>query len=612
MKSDSSEGVATPKQSFPSFHGFQHSPVQQYPGYTVPTGGTFFPGAHHNIFQKPIFAEKYTNNTYNYNYAYPHTGPSVVNLLLQRSMPGAELDSFERSRNLPRCLEGTRETLINEIGTWMVDRNHDRSMLWLYGPAGVGKSAVAQTLGEWAEKSGVLGAAIFLSDSPSRNDLSRLFVSVAHQLARRDVQYSVRVAEKLLADGGLLTKDLGTQFRKLIVEPLSVLVPSEKKLLVIIDGLDESTGEEEQQQVLQLIGGALASSQPLPIRWMICSRPEPYLRQRISEFETRCKWVEVPMDSGDIDVFVRIGFRWIVSIYPDAIGPNETWPDDGDIGVIVSASSGLFVYASTIVKFIEDRDIAAPKEQLEIAREFIECGSSQMNPLKALDELYSRILLRVHPNHLSTTLQLLGTCALFPQLPALELANLLNISQEKFYAALRRVHSVVHVPPPDKAAVDHLDFFHSSFIEFLRVSSRSQNFFLDARVIRYNFVEACFRALGKTKLLYAKSLPWQPSRPNSVSLAHRILAYTANHVWSACTSIDDLSGHPLLDTILDFNFTRLEFVESKLPARQLRYFVQWLISQMERSGRNSIVQWNEVKTPLFVRHIQLSMYVQWA
>ncbi|KAF9444913.1 hypothetical protein P691DRAFT_806437 [Macrolepiota fuliginosa MF-IS2] len=584
----------------------QHS-LPYVPG---PPGASFFPGAHHMNFQNPNFVEKYTNNVYSYNYSYPHTGSSVIDLLSQRSMPNAELDSFERSRNLPSCLEGTREGLLSEIKTWMVDQNHKRDALWLYGPAGVGKSALAQTLGEWARESGVLGAAVFLSGSESRNDLSRLVISIAYQLAKRDAQYGVRVAEKLVADVGLLTKKLGTQFRKLIDEPSSGFVPLEKKLVIIIDGLDESLGDEEQCQVLQLIGGALASSQPLPFRWMICSRPEPHLRHSIWEFGTRCKWMVVPMDDGDIDVFIRDGFRRIVNSHPHAIGPEETWPDKEDKDTVVHASSGLFVYASTIIKFIEDRNIAMPREQLKIVLAFIKTpryksGSSRTNPLKPLDELYLHILSRVHEDLLLTTLQLLGTCALLPQLPVLELANLLNISRERFYAALQRLHSVVYVPAPDKASMDHLRFFHSSFVEFLRSSSASTRHCFNPRDIHCNFVEACLRALGKTKLLYAKELPWKSLHPNPLSIADQILTYAATHVWSACTSIEDLGGHPLLDMILDFNFTRLQFVGSKIPARQLRYFVRWLAAQMKKNHRSSIIRWNEVQEPLFAsREVQ--------
>ncbi|KAF9446961.1 hypothetical protein P691DRAFT_732228 [Macrolepiota fuliginosa MF-IS2] len=529
--------------------------------------------------------------------------PEVINILSQRSLPSVELNSLDRAPQ-PRCLEGTRTKLIEGIREWMDKGDHE--ILWLYGLVGVGKSALAQTLGEWATQTGILRAAIFLSESPHRNDLSRLFVSIAHQIARREPQYSIRVSEQLLADDRLLMMDLKTQFRKLIVEPLSGLRNSQGKLVVIIDRLDESKGEGEQCEVLRLIAGALTSPQSIPLRWMICSRPEPHLhRTFLKEFETRCKWTLVPMDGKDIDVFVRAEFRSIADTHSYAVNPQEVWPAEEDIGTIVHASSGLFVYASTIIIFIGDPDLATPKAQLAIALEFIRNPHAEFgpghstNPLKALDALYSHILSRIHSNHLSTALRVFGMCALCPPLPILELANLLGVSQEKFYAALLRVHSIVRVPLPEKAPAEHLHFFHSSFIEFLRVPSRSQRFFLDPQSIYSDFGEACFSALGQTKLLYAKNLFWKPSKPNPLSLAHRILTYAVNQVWSACVNIQDIGGHHLFDMIVDFNFTRLQFHDSKIPARQLRYFVWWLTAQMEKNNRESIIHWKEVKTPRF-------------
>jgi len=153
--------------------------------------------------------------------------------------------------------------------------------------------------------------------------------------------------------------------------------------------------------------------------------------------------------------------------------------------------------------------------------------------------------------------------------------------------------------------VDYLRFFHSSFVEFLRSSSPSKRHYFNPRDIHCGFVEDCLRALGKTKLLYAKELPWKPLNPNPLSVADQIFTYAATHVWSACTSIGDLNGHPLLDTVLDFNFTRLQLVGSKLPARQLRYFARWLATQMEKNHRSSIIRWNEVQEPLFAsREVQ--------
>lgn len=520
----------------------------------------------------------------------------VAARLSQEALSDAELHSRARFPQ-PECLEGTRVTLTDEIKRWVAGEDRPSCYVsWLYGPMGVGKSALAQTLGEWAERSGILGAAIFLSNG--QNDPYRIFASIAHQLARKDSggPYALHIARQLVADGTLLRKkDLATQFKELILDPMSGLssIPSQRELVVIIDGLDECQGDREQCEILRLIGKTVNSPRPLPIRWLICSRPEPDIRREVlRQFETHCLRKEVPMDSEeslrDIELFIRKGFERIIQSHPDAFSPGESWPTREIIAIIASAASGLFIYASTIIKFIDDPDLVSPKAQLQIVMEFIKnspvtAGPNLPNPLKPLDTLYHQILSRVHNSILPVTLQLLGACAFHPHLPVLQLANLLNLTQEQFYSALRRVHSVIDVPLQGRASIDHLRFFHTSFVEFLRNPSRSAPFSLNTRAIHTHFARACFDALGKTKLFYAKNLPWKPaesSKTNALSISHHILSYAATHVWSVCINSGDDGDPSLLDSILDFDFTQLRFVERRLPATQFRNFVEWLSHQV--------------------------------
>ncbi|KAJ7216678.1 hypothetical protein C8J57DRAFT_1096097, partial [Mycena rebaudengoi] len=43
----------------------------------------------------------------------------------------------------PACHPGTREEILSELKSWSLDPNA-KPMLWVYGSAGVGKSAIAQ------------------------------------------------------------------------------------------------------------------------------------------------------------------------------------------------------------------------------------------------------------------------------------------------------------------------------------------------------------------------------------------------------------------------------------------------------------------------------------
>ncbi len=92
--------------------------------------------------------------------------------------PGADVDSSARYPP-PQCHPGTREWLTKKIEEWLFDEQRKWDLLWLYGPAGVGKSAVAQTIAEYSLENGRLGAAFF-SRTNDRSDYARLWITIAY------------------------------------------------------------------------------------------------------------------------------------------------------------------------------------------------------------------------------------------------------------------------------------------------------------------------------------------------------------------------------------------------------------------------------------------------
>jgi len=566
----------------------------------------------------------------------------LIKLLALEKLQGsvlvdAELHSEKRSPQ-PQCLAGTRVELIKDAKSWMT-AEHAQALMWMFGLMGVGKSALAQTLGLWAEEEKILGAAVFFSDE--RNDPSHLFISIAHQLLRLDVggPYRFRVANALgTADTALSSQSLSKQFNELLLKPLSGLA-TERDLIIIIDGLDECP-KDKQYEIIHLIGKMANSPQAFPLRWLICSRLEQHLNREIRQvFETSCKRQEVPLNSSDVRVFLQNEFSRIAS-RRDLDGAD--WPEQGEIERIATASDGLFIHASTVIQFIDD-DLT-PDENLQTVLEDIDEESSQStisgrqsNPLQKLDFLYRKTLSRVEKRCLSTTLRLLGATAFHSPVPVLLLANLLGVSHEMFEAALQKLHSVVHVPPRDKARFDHIRFFHASFAGFLKTKSRSYvkankrrgeqevSYYIDSRQTRVDLAKVCFQALGQTKLRYTRELSWLPSSSdhvNILSLAHQVISYAASCVWSICVDLDK-GDTSLLDMITNFDFKKLRFVQSQLPTKPFYEFIKWLSKevtvliylsvlfinvylQSKRIGHRDIVRWDDPDSCLFVSDFSTS------
>ncbi|KAF9446208.1 hypothetical protein P691DRAFT_777040 [Macrolepiota fuliginosa MF-IS2] len=417
-------------------------------------------------------------------------GKTALDVLCEEMTPGADLDSAARWPR-PSCYPGTRTRLTTEIQTWFFDNGRKWNLLWLNGPAGVGKSAVAQTVAEYALENGILGAVYFFSRPNKRYKYAEVFITLAYQLAVRFPGYKTLVGEKLGAEPDLLTKTPHIQFRKLIVEPLLSL-SHERKRVIILDGLDECDAEDNQLEVIELINDLVRSNISLPIIWMICSRPESHLKRIFArpDHPIQC-WREfLPVDSeesrNDTETFIRGRFKMIHKRYGECLEEDAdgSWPPEAFIQQIIVKTSGLFVLADTFLRYIEDPKTRDPDQRLSeiliLLRHSYATGSR--NPMHDLDSFYSRILSNIPDDHWSIARQILVASTFRTpggsQLTAQSLCNLLGISSAKFYAAMSRLHSVIHVPEPSDASKKRPHFFHATFLDYLTDQNRAGRFFI--------------------------------------------------------------------------------------------------------------------------------------
>ena len=119
-------------------------------------------------------------------------------------------------------------------------------ILWLYGSAGAGKSAIGQTIAEKCAKLNLLIASFFFSRSSHSNNEKRLIASIAYQLSIFIPTTRSYIESAVQIDPAIFHRSLNTQIEMLIIQPLekvyAVVNPAgEKKWprLIIIDGLDE-------------------------------------------------------------------------------------------------------------------------------------------------------------------------------------------------------------------------------------------------------------------------------------------------------------------------------------------------------------------------------------
>ncbi|KAF9445639.1 hypothetical protein P691DRAFT_709993 [Macrolepiota fuliginosa MF-IS2] len=502
-------------------------------------------------------------------------------------MPGAEFNSSERDPP-PRCHPGTRLSIVQRIRDWLQDLNRQKNLLWLQGPAGVGKSAIIQTLAESESKSNSVFATLFFSALNGRNDPNRVFITLAYQLAVQDPSYRAYVVELMLWDPRALDKAMSEQFRKLFIEPFTQrgIGGGSTPWLIVLDGLDECRppdtrsqseykSERAQCEIIKLISTFVSEHPSAPLLWIISSRPESHLRAFFSRPDIYPTYweEEVPIDSNeacqDVERYLRSEFENIHQQYPYHISPAAPWPCEQHFSMITYAALGHFVFAVTVAKFIEDPDIGDPIAQLEQILVII--GNPYMhiegNPLAALDALYTSILRQINLATQPLTKRLLGYyvdvyhsstyCSLLTVA-----CNFLNIEQNRAYSALQKLYAVLNIPRPADVGEQPLKFLHKSFVDYLENEERSHSF-LSSDDDMYEALWLCSaRVLEQavvpnepTPDISKISLCWCPLEKSAqIQLQWRVYA-TAGRLFGG--SIDLVEEEIILDGVRSIDFSAI-------------------------------------------------------
>jgi hypothetical protein len=404
--------------------------------------------------------------------------------LLQQTIIGAEFDSSDRDPP-PRCHPGTRLAILRRCLDFIIQCHDEGKLRWVFGPAGVGKSAVMQIVAEKAPD-GVIFASIFLSVN-GRQDGTKIIVTIAYQLAVKCEAYRRFIRNEITKDPSLARKALSVQFKKFIVEPFihQRLFDSPRRFLILIDGLDECDNTHTQQELLGLISDFCVANPTSPIAWIVASRPEPHITSFFDDVKAVPAYTkeEMVVDSEeaceDVQRYLRNELNKIKLAYP-TLQRKRQWPSEHEFTKIATAASGLFAYASTVVRYIGDPHYGDPAAQLNEVLVAIDGGpkddaSGTNGPLAQLDVLYGRILSKIPDKVMVNTRKLLLLClgndwsgeSLRMQ------CNLLGLTEDAAYGAIRHLYSVVKVSEPDKADDEPIEFFHKSFKDYLYDFERS-------------------------------------------------------------------------------------------------------------------------------------------
>jgi len=423
---------------------------------------------------------------------------------------------------------------------WIDGDENTSSMLWLYGFAGTGKSALAQTLAELLKTKGQLLASFFFSRTSGSNcsDGNAIIPTLVYQLTLAFPEIRPHIEAYISKDPAIFQKSRTAQMHHLFIQPLlqcfpavtapkseSPATPIERKRspfslkkylkkiseepqtptsqpssgdfrhVIIVDGLDECRGQEIQCDILKVIADAIPQL-PFPIKFLVASRPESYLKQffdhHLSSSGALIPRIDLSLDQdvrNDIRKFLVKEFQEIRRVHPLRRYLDSSWPTQEDIEKLVDESSLHFIYASTVIRHIRSPKDRPDKRLTNILSMTpgVPILPSTLKAFTQLDSLYTHVFSSVDDENHELVWRIIGIVFLthcyepdFEDInldgSPLALEELLGLDAGLVEVLLDPLLSLVEIPHNPSHPVRVL---HASIYDFLLDPARSGLFSLD-------------------------------------------------------------------------------------------------------------------------------------
>ena len=369
---------------------------------------------------------------------------------------GAEFKHEDR----PGCTHGTRVSLLATLLEWATASDSPH-VLWLNGMAGTGKTTVMETFCSLLNEKDLLGASFFCSvkSKTPRRDVHTIFPSIAKTLARNHAHFRESLVKVLATYSDPLGMNLKDQYHKPIVGPAEVVFRKDEIIVIAIDALDEC---EDQEGTEKFLGTILDHKPNTPLRFFATSRPERRIREGFQQrhhFLLRLHDIEDHIVKADISLYLNDQLRSI----PKLRHKYESWPPP-EIGIIVDRAGKLFIYASTIFKYITDRgDPCQRLERISALQPFSTILAGSINSLYKfiLSEVFNRL-----ENEEALCIWSCLSILISTQQPlsVSTYAKLLGTDPDLIRTALESLHSVIIVPDADD---QYISIYHASLPDYL-------------------------------------------------------------------------------------------------------------------------------------------------
>jgi hypothetical protein len=371
------------------------------------------------------------------------------------------------------CLEGTRVQLLDDIAKWMSDTN-GKTVYWLTGVAGTGKTTVAKSVVDMASKEKYLVVTFFFSHtSADRRDYRKVIPGLAYQLSR-NASLRSHIVAAIDSDNDIATSGTAIQTKKLLLDGLRA--PSsltDDRVLIVLDALDECQKDSNHIHGGDLIPILLAGLKDIPfVKVFLTSRLEPSIERMFKRKDLHgvisTLALHRDIEKGMVRADIARYFHHELSKLRDAIPHSPVFPTETDMQLLAERADTLFIYARTVVEYVSD-PVGRPDRRLAVLIQSKPGQSGQI--YSSLDGLYSHILLQAsnpstHSNLVNHDLRSVLIALVLAQQPlsADGLAVMAGIDQDTCHECLRRISALLDYQHDTDEPVRVM---HLSFPDFL-------------------------------------------------------------------------------------------------------------------------------------------------
>jgi len=475
---------------------------------------------------------------------------SISAALKQHHVPAAASEAQYREAG---CMQGTRVKLLNDVLA-LLKSHTSPHIVWIAGMAGTGKTSIALTLCRmlWLDESVFLGGSFFCSRSAGsveRTDVKRIIPTLATLLARQHPWFTTCLARQISETPDVAHWSVRSQIEHLIERPLAELARATYTghIVFVIDALDECNNHSLLGELINSIADFKCK---LPVKFLLTSRPEMHIRTTPISDPVLSSILRLHMvDPGQVtaDIRLYIGTKLVQA------SKTATWCSVNDVDALVTLSGGLFIFASTVLKYVLNRgNDAGRRERLRKATTAITHSAVAMNPL---DRMYELVITEASQSDQVDTeelerMRMLLACVLTARAPlsVQALADLTASSPDTLRGSLERLHSLVYLPEDDiEPGVRAL---HASFGDYM-LERASDHIRLAPSLGHDLLADGCLRRMCWSDLRFNISRSRSSYKPNtkfqpesiSLSLIYACLHW-AHHIDAASTrsAFDDMVG----------------------------------------------------------------------